>query len=157
MPSYEGDSVTNPDGITHLRQMNTTLSSTIAFNWLQQNHDGHVLVSEHACVQLRLTSVWVLSSPTTTASKWLHGPRTYISDASTTTASTPGRKSLPSPCYEVNAETDSFQKNSTSSGNIQLATRSTSTLIHTRSIAHPQGTSRIFMVVGHLLGSFCAR
>ena len=63
-------------------------------------------------------------------------PRTCIRDA--TTASTPGRKRLPSPCYEVNAETDTFQKNSTSSGNIQLATKSTSTLIHTRSIAHPQ-------------------
>ena len=65
-------------------------------------------------------------------------PRTCIRDVNTTTASTPGRKRLPSPCYEVNAETDSFQKNSTSSGNIQLATKSTSTLNHTRSIAHPQ-------------------
>ena len=71
MPSYEGDSVTNPDGITHLRQMNPTRSSTVASNWLQQNQGLHVLVPEHACVQLRLTSVWVLSSPTTTASKWL--------------------------------------------------------------------------------------
>ena len=150
MPSYEGDSVTNPDGITHLRQMNPTLSSTIAFNWLQQNHDGHVLVSEHACVQLRLTSVWVLSSPTTTASKWLHGPRTCISDASSTTASNclqqnhdghvlvpehaSGMSTPPPPPHQGGRDTDTHQKHSTSSG-----------------------TQRIFMVVGLRLGSFCAR
>ena len=76
MPSYEGDSVTSPDGITHLTQMNPTLS---------EHHN----------------------------------------------------------CYEVNADTDSFQKNSTSSGNITLVTKSMPTLIHPRSIAHPQGTSHL--------------
>ena len=133
MPSYEGDSVTNPDGITHLRQMNPTRSSTVASNWLQQNQGLHVLVPEHACVQLRLTSVWVLSSPTTTASKWLHGPRTCISDASTTTASN-CLQQIPPPPHQGGRDTDTHQKHSTSSG-----------------------TQRIFMVVGLRLGSFCAR
>ena len=128
MPSYEGDSVTNPDGITHLRQMNTTLSSTIAFNWLQQNHDGHVLVSEHACVQLRLTSVWVLSSPTTTASKWLqqnHDGHVLVPEHAS------GMPAPPPPPHQGGRASP------------VLATKSTPKLIHSRRIAHPQGTSNL--------------
>ena len=80
MPSYESDSVTSPDGITHLTQMNPTL---------REHHT----------------------------------------------------------CYEVNANTDSSQKHSTSSGNITLVTKSTPTLINPISLSNTHGTQVALQVV----------
>ena len=87
MPSYEGDSVTSPDGITHLTQMNPTLR--------EQKHS---------------TSSGNITLATKSTSTLIH----------TRSIAHPQEHHT---CYEVNADTDSSQKHSTSSGNITHVTK----------------------------------